>query len=85
MMRVKRDQLRRGFGEVAPSIVLKMPFMRDDIAQERVERLTLGDEALIQESRVPIVKDAADVENDRGGTLPQPWRALKRRLVLLIT
>jgi hypothetical protein len=35
---------------------------------------------------VPTVEDVADVEDDGDGPAGrQPWRALKRRLVLLMT
>ena len=80
-----RDQLGRGVGEVAAGVVLEMPVYRDDVAQERIERLTRRDETLVQEPRVPVVEDAADVEDDGGRRLDQPWRALKRRFVLLMT
>jgi hypothetical protein len=80
-----RDQLGRGVGEVAAGVVLEMPVDRDDLAQERIERLTRWDETLVQEPRVPVVEDAADVEDDGGRPGRQPWRALKRRFVLLMT
>ena len=59
-----RDQLRRGIGEGAARIVLEMPFARANVAQEHVKRLIIGDEAPIQDTRVPIVQDVADVEDD---------------------
>ena len=81
-----RDQLGRGLDERPPSVMLEMPFNRQNVAQERVERLTLRDEALVQEPGVPVVKDATDVEDDGGrASGAQPWRALKRRFVLLMT
>lgn len=85
MLRIKRDQLGGGVGEVAAGVVLEVPLVRDDVAQKRGERLIIGDKALVQEPRVPIVEDAADIEDDGPGRKPQPWRALKRRLVLLMT
>ena len=80
------DQFGRGVGEGPPGIMLEMPLVGDNVVQERIERLTRGDETLVEEPRVPLVEDATDVEDDgsRAGRL-QPWRALKRRLVLLMT
>ncbi len=43
MLRMQLNQLRRGFGEVASRIMLEMPFMRQNIAQECVERLAPRD------------------------------------------
>ena len=86
MLRMVGDQLGRGVREIAPRVMLEMPVGRDDLAQERIERLTLGDETLVEEPGVPIVQNPADVEDDgRGSRLAQPWRALKRRFVLLMT
>lgn len=67
--------------------MLEVPFGRDDVVQERIERLTLGDEALVEEPKVPVEQDTSDVENDRRrlNAVAQPCRALKRRLVLLMT
>jgi len=86
MLRMLGDQLGRGLGERTPGIMLEVPLDRQNVAQERVERLTSWDEALVQEPRVPVVKDATDVEDDGGrASVAQPWRALKRRFVLLMT
>lgn len=52
--------------------MLEVPLDRDDVAQERVERLTLGDEALVQEPGVPAIENAADVEDNRGRARAQP-------------
>ena len=80
------DQFRRGLGEGPPRIVLEMPVVRDDVAQERIERPIVVDQALVEEPWAPVVQDPADIEDDgRGRRVAQPWRALKRRLVLLIT
>jgi hypothetical protein len=86
MLRMQRRQLRRGLGEVAAGIVLEMPVGRDDIAQERIERPIVIDQALVEDPRIPVVQDATDVEDDGGRSRAgQPWRALKRRFVLLMT
>jgi hypothetical protein len=86
MLRIQRCQLRRGIGEVAAGIMLEMPVGGDDIAQERIERPIVLDQALVQDPRIPVVQDATDVENDGGRRgAAQPWRALKRRFVLLMT
>ncbi len=66
--------------------MLEMPVDRDDVAQERIERPIVVDQALVEDPRIPVVQDATDVEDDGGRSrLAQPWRALKRRLVLLMT
>jgi hypothetical protein len=100
VLRIACGQLGGGVGEVAAGVVLEMPVVGDDVAQERIERLTRGDETLVQDPRIPMVEDAADIEDDGRradivypGTPPnsarrglaQPWRALNRRLVLLMT
>ena len=93
MVRVQRDELRRGVGEVAASVMLEVPVVRDHIAHERVERPIVTDQALVQEPGVPVEQDVADVEDDGMRTHvaaildldDQPWRALKRRCVLLMT
>ena len=86
MLRMQAAELRRGIGEVAAGIVLEMPIDRDDIAQERIERPIVLDQALVQDPRIPVVQDATDVEDDGGRRgAAQPWRALKRRFVLLMT
>jgi hypothetical protein len=86
MLRIQGCELRRGFGEVAAGIVLEVPVGGDDIAQERIERPIVRDQALVEDPRIPVVQDATDVENDGGRREGvQPWRALKRRFVLLMT
>ncbi len=64
MLRIQRGKLRRGIGEVTASIMLEVPVDRDDIAQERVERPIVVDQALVQDPRIPVVKDTTDVEDD---------------------
>ncbi|MBP2513479.1 hypothetical protein J3A66_001741 [Sphingomonas sp. PvP018] len=66
MLRMQRGELRRGVGEVAASIMLEMPIDRDNIAQERVERPIVIDQALVQDPGIPIVQDTTDVKNDAG-------------------
>jgi hypothetical protein len=86
MLRIQRCQLRRGIGEVTAGIMLEMPVGGDDIAQERIERPIIIDQALVENPRIPVVQDATDVEDDGGRSRAgQPWRALKRRFVLLMT
>jgi ABC-type uncharacterized transport system YnjBCD ATPase subunit len=66
MLRIQRSKLRRGVGEVAASIVLEMPIDRHDVAQERVERPIVVDQALVQDPGIPVVQDTTDVEDDGG-------------------
>ena len=81
------DQLGRGLGEGPAKVVLEMPFPGDDVAQKCCERPIIWDQALVEEPWVPIEQDVSDVEDDRRRTQrrAQPWRALKRFWVLLIT
>lgn len=46
--------------------------MRQNIAQERVERLAPRDETLVQEPWVPVVKNAADIKDNGSGRDAQP-------------
>jgi hypothetical protein len=47
--------------------------VRHDVAQERVERPIVVDQALVEEPRAPVVKNPADIEDDgRGERLAQP-------------
>ena len=86
MLGKARDQFGRRFGERATGIVLEVPLDRNDIAQKRLERLIVIDQTLVQEPGAPVIQDPADVKDDgRGPAHGQPWRALKRRLVLLMT
>ena len=62
-----------------------MPFRRHDIAKKRVERLIVTDQALVRNPWVPVIQDIAAVEETAATAVNQPWRALKRRLVLLMT
>ena len=57
-------QLGRSLRKRAAGIVLEMPFLGHDIAQERIERPIVLDQALVEEPRVPVIKDVADVEDD---------------------
>ena len=74
--------------------MLEMPFGRNDMAEEPSTMHAIGDQSVIKRPDVPTIKHMADIENDSTdlGAIPsadsdrrQPWRALKRRLVLLIT
>src|SRR3546814_10277168 len=49
-----RDQFGRGLSEGAAGVVLEMPVVRDDIAQERIERPIVTEQALVEEPWVPI-------------------------------
>src|SRR3546814_4977428 len=60
-----RDQFGRGLSEGAAGVVLEMPVVRDDIAQERIERPIVTDQALVEEPWVPIIQNLADVEYNR--------------------
>jgi hypothetical protein len=74
MFGMSRGQLRRGIGEVAPFVMLVMPLGRDDVAQERVEQLIVVDQLPVQGSKVPVIENPPDVEDDSGRTrrLAQP-------------
>ncbi len=66
MLRVQRNELRRGVGEVAARIMLEMPLGGDDIAHKCIERPIVCDQAPIQDPGIPVVKHTTDVENDGG-------------------
>jgi hypothetical protein len=86
VLRISGGKFGAGLGEGPPGIMLEMPLGGDDMAQEIVELGRLVDQLLIEEAGIPVVKDIADIEDDGMGTQRlQPWRALKRRFVLLIT
>ena len=87
MLGIQRAQLRRRLRERAPGVMLEMPVLRDDRRQERVERPFVVEQAPVEDPRIPIVQDVSDVEDDRRRMTAanQPWRALKRRFVLLMT
>jgi hypothetical protein len=63
-MRMALGQLRTRVGEGAARIMLEMPFARDDIAQKGIELCLVGDQLLIEEAGIPIVKHMADIEDD---------------------
>ena len=74
-------------------VVLGVPVERQHLAHQAIEPRGIGDVAREEGARVPVDKHIADVEDHRGGAggrwggrhPDQPWRALKRRLVLLMT
>lgn len=56
--------------------MLEMPFVRDDVAQERIERPIVVDQAPIEDPGIPVVQDPADIEDDRrrrDGSLDIGW------------
>ena len=74
VIRMRGRKLRRGFGEGATSVMLEVPVLGRDIPQKRIERPIIIDQALIEEPRVPVVQDVADVEDD--GTRPGTHRVI---------
>ena len=66
MLGKARDQFGGGVGEGAARVMLEMPVDRDDIAQERIERPIVIDQALVKDPGIPFVQDTADVEDDGG-------------------
>ena len=70
--------------------MLAMPVEGHDLAQKQIE-LVRGHEPFEELPEIPVVEHIADIEDDGACAAPtrrrrdQPWRALKRRLVLLIT
>lgn len=86
MVGMARRQLRAGLRERAANIVLAVPVEGDDSVQEMLERRRIGDQAGVEMPGMPVEQDEADVEDDGPKRLgAQPWRALKRRFVLLMT
>ena len=64
-----------------------MPAVEIGVLDEAQARVIVGDLPGEECIGIPTVKDVADIEDDGGRRLAkgQPWRALKRRLVLLMT
>ena len=83
-------ELGRGLG-IGPAAVQRLvPAIEVDILDEAQARLIVGDLPDEEGVGIPAVKDVADVEDDGASSAGharerQPWRALKRRLVLLMT
>ena len=84
MLRKESGQLGGRLRRRPPGVMLEVPFGGNDITQKPIELRRFGDQLRIEVTRAPVVENVADVEDDGRG-LDQPWRALKRRLVLLIT
>ena len=78
-------QLRRRFGEVAASVQRFMPAVEIGFLDEAQSLGIVRDLADEEAVGIPAVKDIADVEDDGRNARAQPWRALKRRFVLLMT
>jgi hypothetical protein len=79
-------ELGRGLGEGPAGVERVVPFPQSDVGDEAEPSLVLGELAGEEALGVPPVEDVADVEDDGGRSFAaQPWRALKRRLVLLMT
>jgi hypothetical protein len=72
-------------GDGAAGVMLEVPFGRNDGRAEALDLRLVGDQLAEQVAQVPLIEDPADVEDDGFDSVRQPWRALKRRLVLLIT
>ncbi|XHS01628.1 hypothetical protein ACFB49_32360 [Sphingomonas sp. DBB INV C78] len=93
MFGVERGKLRAGLGKRPPGIMLAVPFEGDDARKKILQRRRIGDQAGVEVAGMPVEQDMADVKDDRFGSLrddgperiAQPWRALKRRFVLLMT
>ena len=50
MLGILGRKFRAGVGKGAARIMLQMPFNRHDVAQKRVERLLVIDQALVEET-----------------------------------
>src|SRR3546814_6861774 len=53
MFRMARDQFGAGFREGAAPVMLEMPVRRHDIAEKRIERPIIVDQALVQDRNSP--------------------------------
>ena len=75
------------FTKVAAAVERVVPFPKADILDELEPLPVFGDLADEEAFGIPAVKDVADIEDDGGRCRAdgQPWRALKRRFVLLMT
>jgi hypothetical protein len=80
-------ELGRGL-VIGPAAVERLvPAVKVGFFDKAQARLIVGDLPGEECVGIPTVKDVADIEDDGGRRLAdgQPWRALKRRLVLLMT
>ena len=75
----------RRLAERAPAVERVVPVPQVDILDEAQPRLIVSYLFDQKAVRIPAVEDVAAVEDDCLSGGGQPWRALKRRLVLLMT
>jgi hypothetical protein len=89
-------QLGNGFATGSALVVLVMPLRRHHARQKPGAIRLVWYQFCVKGTDIPIIQDIADIKNNSangprrapGCTIRpgnQPWRALKRRLVLLIT
>jgi len=79
-------ELGRGGCEGGAAVKAVVPCPKIGVCDKARARILVGDLAGEKCLGLPCIKDVADIEDDGGnGRRVQPWRALKRRLVLLIT
>lgn len=79
-------KLGGGLVERPPRVERIVPAIKVDVPDEAQALVIVRDLADEETIGIPAVKDVADVEYDGGGRgFDQPWRALKRRFVLLMT
>src|SRR3546814_19789794 len=57
MFRMARDQFGAGFREGAAPVMLEMPVRRHDIAEKRIERPIIVDQALVQNPWGPVIQE----------------------------
>jgi hypothetical protein len=85
--RIDFAQLARGFIERPAAVQRLVPLPKIGVFDEFQARFVVPDLANQKSVGIPAVENVADVEDDGGrlGRRIQPWRALKRRFVLLMT
>jgi hypothetical protein len=64
VLRMFGDQGRLGVRPAPSAILLKIPFVGDDLGKEPAARLGVGNEAAIGRLRVPADQHLADIEDD---------------------
>ena len=79
-------QLSRCVSKGAAQIMLMVPGWRDDVRQKPIKRSRISNQLAIQIAYIPVEQHAAYIkDNGADWHADQPWRALKRFWVLLMT
>ena len=62
---IERDPFGHHFAQRASAVVLEVPFLGHDLAQQRLEPCAIIDDLLEQVAQVPLIEHPPDIEHDR--------------------